>query len=129
MNFKIINDSHGHAAGDSVLKEVARTLDNTIRSGDVLARWGGEEFAILLPQTTIEQATQLAERIRSRISTQEIILDTSRLKTTVSIGVSTRDEDTKDIETLFKHADEELYKAKQSGKNRVSSSLELTAAY
>ena len=128
-NFKIINDSHGHAAGDSVLKEVARTLDNTIRSGDVLARWGGEEFAILLPQTTIEQATQLAERIRSRISTQEIILDTSRLKTTVSIGVSTRDEDTKDIETLFKHADEELYKAKQSGKNRVSSSLELTAAY
>jgi len=126
-NFKTINDSHGHAAGDQVLKEVARILDNTIRSGDVLARWGGEEFAILLPQTTIHQATQLAERIRSRISTQEIMHDSSLLETTVSIGVSTRDENTKDVEELFKSADNELYTAKQSGKNRVSSSLKLRA--
>jgi len=126
-NFKTINDSHGHAAGDQVLKEVARILDKTIRSGDVLARWGGEEFAILLPQTTIHQATQLAERIRSRISTQEIMHDSAPLKTTVSIGVSTRDENTKDIEELFKNADNELYTAKQSGKNRVSSSLKLRA--
>ena len=126
-NFKTINDSHGHAAGDHVLKEVARILDNTIRSGDVLARWGGEEFAILLPQTTIHQATRLAERIRSRISTQEIMHDSSLLKTTVSIGVSARGENTKDIEQLFKQADNELYTAKQSGKNRVSSSLKLRA--
>lgn len=126
-NFKAINDSHGHAAGDAVLKEVARVLDNTIRSGDVLARWGGEEFSILLPQTSLHQATQLAERIRSRISVLEVTFDTSTLSTSVSIGVASRDRNTKNIEELFKLADSELYHAKQSGKNKVSSSLKLRA--
>ncbi len=124
--FKIINDTHGHAIGDLVLKETAAVLDNIVRDGDVLARWGGEEFAILLPQTSIEQAIQIAERIRSSIANIEVTSGTSTINVTASLGVAIKDDSVQNIEDLFKVADIYLYQAKQNGRNMVCTSLDNT---
>ena len=121
--FKSINDTHGHAIGDLVLKETAAVLDNIVRDGDVLARWGGEEFAILLPQTSIEQATQIAERIRESISKIKINSGNATIIVTASLGVAIKDRNTQDIDDLFKVADIYLYQAKQNGRNRVCTTL------
>ena len=117
--FKNINDTYGHAAGDQVLKQVASALNNVIREGDVLARWGGEEFAIMLPQTSLDQALNMAERIRSNISDLQILNENTVIKTTVSIGVAQKDNNTESIDKLFTVADAGLYLAKQNGRNKV----------
>jgi len=117
--FKSINDKHGHAAGDLVLKEVAKVLGSTIREGDVLARWGGEEFAAMLPLTSLEEAVKMAERIRQTVAELQVAYGISKISTTISAGIAQLDSDTQSIEDLFTIADAGLYQAKQTGRNRV----------
>ncbi len=118
-HFKEINDNYGHHAGDMVLKTLSSILKKTVREGDVLVRWGGEEFAIILPQTSLQPAIKLAERIRKEIENLQIKTDGAIIKTTVSIGVSQKTDSTATIDELFSMADANLYKAKQGGRNAI----------
>jgi diguanylate cyclase (GGDEF)-like protein len=125
-HFKSVNDRHGHAVGDQVLRALADRCRSTLRSIDVLGRYGGEEFAIVLPGTRRHTgAVQLAERIRQRIADEPIETDAGPLSVTVSVGVAGVDDgtldpvDTLDPGELFKRADAALYEAKQQGRNRV----------
>ncbi|WP_038052518.1 sensor domain-containing diguanylate cyclase [Thermotoga sp. Mc24] len=114
-DFKKINDTYGHLVGDDVLKRVARILVSSLRASDMVARWGGEEFLILCPETKLNEAVSLAERIRTKIE-KEVF--ENGLNVTVSIGVcEMKDHET--IDDLLKEADDNLYLAKQRGKNRV----------
>lgn len=115
-DFKKLNDQHGHDMGDLVLKEVASTLINSVRGSDMVARWGGEEFIIVCPNTELHQARVVAENLRARIA--NISLDRVP-KITASFGVATMTRD--DLDHLLKQADEALYSAKRAGKNRVMS--------
>lgn len=120
-SFKIINDSYGHPQGDQVLVACARTIEKTIRDKDLLGRLGGEEFAVVLPGTTLEEAQVIAERIRARIAELSFhtAQHTQRFHTTISIGISSTTDSIYAYELLYKHADLALYEAKQSGRNRV----------
>lgn len=120
-NFKTINDSHGHIAGDTVLSEIARILKNQCRSHDLLARFGGEEFIMLLYQTGMEGAVLLAQRLVKTVESHPFITENQKtLKTTISIGVATYSPQTiTNGNDLIKKADESLYQAKRKGKNRV----------
>jgi diguanylate cyclase (GGDEF)-like protein len=120
-NFKSINDTFGHDVGDEVIISLAAILQEESRNSDVLSRWGGEEFVILLPATNIDGALIIAEKIRKAI--EEFVIktgDVQELKFTVSIGISQVNKE-KDIsiENSINRADKALYKAKDSGKNRV----------
>ncbi|MBM9512158.1 GGDEF domain-containing protein [Desulfogranum marinum] len=114
-DFKKVNDNHGHIAGDEVLRQIGKTLLSHIREMDVAARYGGEELAIIMPETSIETAANVAERLRSKIE----LLQFDWGSVTVSIGVSHADRDVNSAEKLIKAADEALYAAKEAGKNRV----------
>jgi diguanylate cyclase (GGDEF)-like protein len=119
-HFKRVNDRHGHHVGDQVLRTLAERCKSALRSGDVLGRYGGEEFAILLPGTSQQNAaTVLAERIRRKVAEDPIDTDAGAVKVTVSVGVAAMDEETRHPEDLFKRADAALYEAKQAGRNRV----------
>lgn len=119
-HFKSVNDTQGHAGGDSVLRAFAQLLSAHTRQPDTVARYGGEEFVVLLPELDLENALQLAERLRDKIAQTPMAGDdTSRLYITVSIGVSTLPEHGEDFGNLFKAADRALYQAKFAGRNRV----------
>jgi diguanylate cyclase (GGDEF)-like protein len=118
-HFKNINDNYGHAVGDSVLKAFAELLQNTVREADVLARIGGEEFAVILPQTGIEEASNLAERIRQRIETEVIHHDTRQIKITASFGIAACMAEGDDLDRMLTKADDALYIAKKKGRNQV----------
>ena len=115
-NFKRVNDTHGHSAGDLVLKRFASLLRDMIRTEDVAARWGGEEFIILLSHTVSDAAAALAERIRSAFEQQSD--SSSRLFLSASFGVVQLQEND-DADTLIRRADTALYQAKHEGRNRV----------
>lgn len=116
--FKRINDTHGHAAGDLVLKKFASLLKNSVRQTDLVCRYGGEEFAFVFPESTVEEALVLAERFRLGFSEQEIFLpDGDRVKVTISIGLA--DASRLPLEKALRCADEALYRAKDTGRNRV----------
>ncbi|MEL0658061.1 diguanylate cyclase [Psychromonas arctica] len=118
-HFKVINDIYGHALGDEAIIETVSIIKQTIRQQDSLFRLGGEEFAIILPETSLTSSQKLAQRIRVSIENIEIHTALGNIKYTISIGVaefSARDEN---ITTTLKHADEALYKAKSLGRNRV----------
>ena len=117
--FKQINDEYGHAAGDETLVAIARVAEQQIRSSDVLARIGGEEFAILMPQATLEQALILAERLRTAIATNKITLEGDVISCTASFGVSALETDIKTLDTLIAEADQALYVAKNAGRNQI----------
>ena len=117
-NFKGINDTFGHPDGDLVLKALARFLQSHVRLADVICRYGGEEFVVLLPQTSRDHAQLLAERLREEIAGTPIPLSHQEIHLTVSIGLSYLTPSLSD-EDLVKNADTALYKAKQSGRNRV----------
>lgn len=117
-NFKTINDTLGHDVGDKVLQEVAHRLRKAIRKSDIIARWGGEEFMILLPNASQQIATERAEILRESVCRHPINFGDQRFEVTISIGVaSTQEHDSAKV--IFKIADDRLYKAKAEGKNRV----------
>ncbi len=114
-NFKQVNDTYGHPAGDAVLVSLARTLRNGLRQNDLLSRYGGEEFVVLLPKTGASQGVQIAERIRKAV----MAIEDGPRPITISLGISATNSDIHDLETLLDLADQALYKAKNTGKNRV----------
>lgn len=119
-HFKAINDTHGHAIGDSVLRNVAAMLRAETRSSDLIGRIGGEEFALLLPGTSIETAMHCAERIRAMLATTTVTVSGKRLQLTASLGVSSCQRHDDAIEMVMGRADRALYASKHAGRNRVS---------
>ncbi|EDZ62889.1 diguanylate cyclase [Sulfurimonas gotlandica GD1] len=115
-HFKSINDTYGHAAGDEILKHFASICLDMARSLDIVARVGGEEFVVMLPETTIDGAYIFAERFRKEIYTSEVTVDEQIIKYSVSIGIAILDND-KDVKDILQRADKALYKAKESGRN------------
>ena len=118
-NFKRINDTYGHDVGDLVLKSLAETIKGILRKNDYIIRYGGEEFLILLPNATIDQAIKVAEKIRKEIENKKIKIGDKEIKFTVSLGVSEIYTSDRSLQNAIKRADEKLYKAKKKGKNRV----------
>jgi diguanylate cyclase (GGDEF)-like protein/PAS domain S-box-containing protein len=118
-HFKKINDTHGHGVGDECLKALAKCVTSTIRRSDFFARLGGEEFAILMPETGIEDAAALAERVRLAVQKINVPLPAGRCHFTISAGVSVHEPGTTDLSQLLQNADEALYEAKDAGRNRV----------
>lgn len=117
-HFKRFNDSFGHETGDRVLVAFARCLSRTVRGSDVVVRYGGEEFAIVLPDTKLDDAMMLAERLRTAI--EGVSLDDPRLSITASVGVATYPTHGQDGESLLRAADAALYQSKTLGRNRVT---------
>ncbi|MEW5747004.1 MAG: diguanylate cyclase [Nitrospirota bacterium] len=118
-DFKHINDTYGHPVGDEVLRQVAAVLERERRKSDVVGRYGGEEFVIIMPQTNEQEAAVMAERLRKKIEDHFFIVNTERISFTISIGVSALSETMEDIDDLLKAADKALYTAKARGKNRI----------
>lgn len=121
-HFKTFNDLYGHSVGDQVIQVVARSLSQNIRNEDLLCRYGGEEFCILLPGTDLEQARSIAERMRSTIETSALTaIRSSRVeRITASFGIASLSQGARRIEELIDQADSALYKSKESGRNRVT---------
>ena len=117
-HFKRVNDELGHPAGDEVLRQVSQRLQSTLRGSDLLARIGGEEFMAVLPDTSLDEAALLAERLRAAVSASAIGLAASQRVVTVSIGVAQRQADDS-AESLLAQADAALYQAKRGGRDRV----------
>ncbi|MGX9219128.1 diguanylate cyclase [Massilia varians] len=118
-HFKAINDRYGHPGGDAVLQHLAAILGETFREVDVVARIGGEEFAVLLPSTDLPRAAVVAERLRSAVASQVVHFDGHRIQYTVSAGVASLADGEGGIDLLLKRADQALYAAKRLGRNRV----------
>ena len=119
-HFKLINDTCGHATGDQVLHVIAERCREAIRELDTLGRYGGEEFCAILPEATLEEATEVADRIRKRVADKVVLTELGTFSITISVGVAGLTADTTDFLDLMHQADMALYKAKQSGRNRVS---------
>lgn len=119
-HFKSINDSSGHHTGDLVLKEMAQRLRAAVRPYDVIGRYGGEEFLVLLPGTSLENTLLVAERIREMTGSTPFAIGEGQLEVTISLGVSCSTENDASLTDLLKRADEGLYKAKAGGRNRVA---------
>jgi diguanylate cyclase (GGDEF)-like protein len=117
--FKSINDRFGHNAGDAVIRHVVDVCRSTKRGTDILARLGGEEFALLLPETRAPEAAAFAEELRRRIEAAPLALDDTVLRITVSIGIAEAERGMARISDLMKRADKALYEAKRAGRNRV----------
>src|SRR5262245_39277190 len=117
--FKSINDRFGHDVGDAMIRHVADICRDEMRGFDLLARIGGEEFVLLLPHTTSEQAMVLAERLRDRLETSPLVTHLGEVGVTASIGVAATDAQVEHIADLMKRADQALYQAKRDGRNRV----------
>lgn len=117
--FKHVNDTWGHAAGDIVLQAVAQCCQKALRSTDIIGRWGGEEFVIILPEADQQAACLIAERIRRNVSEMNINLSGNTIHVTVSLGVTTLIPGRTTLESLVDYADKALYMAKQGGRNQV----------
>jgi diguanylate cyclase (GGDEF)-like protein len=121
-NFKSVNDTHGHQAGDEVLRRVGQVLAGSVRHVDLAARYGGEEFGVIGPETDLDGAVELAERLRVALEAEQVELqDGTRLSVTASFGAAVKG-DLPGGENLVAAADEALYEAKRAGKNRVAPS-------
>jgi diguanylate cyclase (GGDEF)-like protein len=119
-HFKGINDTYGHHAGDLFLQAVADRLRSAVRRSDIPCRYGGEEFAVLLPQTDLASAVGIGERLRESIETMMVEIDGKRIMTTASVGIAAvRERVPSDLETWIRRADQALYDAKQGGRNLV----------
>lgn len=120
--FKSINDSYGHQAGDVVLQELSKSATTMLRESDVFGRLGGEEFAVVLPETGLKRGMEVADRLRQRLAEMVVKVDGKEISFTVSIGATLARRSDKVIEDVIKRADEALYKAKRMGRNRVERS-------
>lgn len=118
-HFKSYNDRYGHLVGDAILKEASRVIKENIRQIDLVGRYGGEEFSVILSETDKKGAGFVAERIRQAIEEKNIRVYDEDLKVTVSIGVSSYPQDSSDTQALIDKADQAMYQAKQTGRNRV----------
>ena len=118
-HFKDYNDRYGHLVGDAILREVSKTIKDNTRQIDLTGRYGGEEFSIILTETDKEQARFAAQRIREAVESKPIRVYDEDLKVTISIGISTYPLDAKNMQALIDKADSALYKAKQTGRNKV----------
>jgi diguanylate cyclase (GGDEF)-like protein len=123
-HFKQINDNFGHAAGDKVLRLLAKQALTALRSPDILARWGGEEFVLIMPETTVSEAIQVVERLRVLLAGTWVWKDHPELRVTFSAGVAAL-QNSETIQDTVARADEAMYLAKQQGRNRtIEASLE-----
>ena len=121
-HFKIVNDTYGHIVGDKIIVLIAKTIASTIRIGDVMIRYGGEEFLCVLPGASQQDAHFVAERIRVLVKDTILKNDNQEIRVTVSLGtVSYPNKDINDIQQFINMADEAMYNAKESGRNRVVS--------
>lgn len=118
-HFKRFNDDHGHQAGDAVLQAVARVVSDSIRRTDIAGRYGGEEFAVILPDTGLDAAVQFAERLRIAVEALESSYEGKSLRVTISLGVAQLTAQTADPEAWVAQADAALYAAKRAGRNCV----------
>jgi diguanylate cyclase (GGDEF)-like protein len=119
-DFKTINDTYGHVIGDEVLKSFANTLKGSARGSDIIGRIGGEEFAILLPETDIQGAYAILERLRTQICSKTLRIEEHAINLSISVGLShSRKENEFAVEQLIKQADKALYQAKSEGKNCI----------
>lgn len=120
-NFKTINDTYGHNVGDRFLREFALVLESVKRKGDILARYGGDEFALILPEADLEQAVSIYQRILSEVEKFSITVeDKKKIKATMSAGLAVYPDHAKDVKDLFIFADNMMYKAKNLGKNNIA---------
>jgi len=119
--FKAINDTHGHDAGDDVLREFAMRLKKSTRGIDLACRYGGEEFVVVLPETDMGVATVVAERLRRRIATEPFSIGqgSDKVDVTISVGIAAIGDAQDTAHALLKRADQALYRAKRDGRNRV----------
>jgi diguanylate cyclase len=119
-HFKRVNDTYGHQAGDNILKQLGEILNQGCRSFDIVSRNGGEEFSVILTNCTNLKAYDIAERIRKRVEEHPFFINEDKqINITISLGIATYPDSAEDNESLFKNADKALYKAKNSGRNRV----------
>jgi len=123
--FKIVNDTYGHATGDLVLRQIGESLKTSLRGTDQVGRYGGEEFLIVLPSTSLERAIEIAERCRVQIERSEIKgFEQQSIRVTASFGVYCSISQQEDASNMIHYADMQLYRAKQSGRNKVCSGQE-----
>jgi two-component system cell cycle response regulator len=118
-HFKLVNDTHGHLAGDFVLRELSRRLRARIRKEELLARYGGEEFVVVLPEADHEGAIQFAEQIRRLVEREPFVFEGEAIPMTISVGVATVQGELVDTQAFIKQVDQNLYTAKRSGRNQV----------
>jgi diguanylate cyclase (GGDEF)-like protein len=118
--FKKVNDTYGHQVGDAVLQALSKACQNTLRQVDIAGRLGGEEFGVILPETTDKEAHDVAERLREVIANTEVTIPVGLpIHLNVSIGVTTMKNKNTNIDVLLNQADKALYEAKQTGRNKV----------
>lgn len=118
-HFKTINDTRGHFTGDQVLVAMSRSTESLLRNTDIMGRWGGEEFAILMPETPLAGAAILAERLREELARLVVTTSSGDLRFTVSAGVAARGKTDADVTDIMQRADTALYAAKEHGRNRI----------
>jgi diguanylate cyclase (GGDEF)-like protein len=119
-HFKQVNDNYGHMVGDEVIRHLSGLIQKHIRETDVSGRYGGEEFAILLADTTIENAQVFAERLRFEVEQATVKYNDIELQYTISMGLAEVDTSVKNYETWIEYADSALYDSKESGRNKIS---------
>jgi len=119
-NLKQVNDNLGHSAGDTLLISLVRSIQGQLRHTDILARHGGDEFVVLLPETAAEGAFEVAEKIRAAVAASSLALGGRLVRTTVSVGVASYPNDGATLDLLQAHADHSMYQAKLAGRNRVA---------
>jgi diguanylate cyclase (GGDEF)-like protein len=117
--FKYVNDHYGHAVGDQILCLLSNELQKNLRATDILCRFGGEEFAILLPETNVQTAQAIAERLRIHVANKNFEVPGMNINITISIGVAWMPGNIANLDTLLKRADDAMYLAKRSGRNMV----------
>ncbi|MFK7966031.1 MAG: GGDEF domain-containing protein [Burkholderiaceae bacterium] len=120
-HFKRVNDRYGHEAGDTTLKEIAKILQEGLREVDILARWGGEEFLILLPGSSAVRSYEVAERLRASIAEKSFAAKANAFSATISIGTASLD-DNEELDAAISRADQALYRSKSNGRNLVTAS-------
>ncbi|MCC5811639.1 MAG: sensor domain-containing diguanylate cyclase [Ectothiorhodospiraceae bacterium] len=119
-NFKRVNDTHGHQCGDEVLRQVIRRTSSLLRAEDLCGRYGGEEFTLLLPDTPVEQAVRVAERVRAAVEATPIRTRNRELGMTITLGIAGYEENLGSHEQLLDNADKALYRGKREGRNRIA---------